>query len=432
MHWLQTLYICSAATLVPALRKSAKRDSASSANCGNGRFSSAGAGYNTFSKPWSEQGLSNVNREVNVYLPAGYDSSDTTPLPVVFIFGGWGERASQYYSRYDFKALADRDNFIVVYPDGLGDCQSNAQCGSYRSWNGVGTTGSDNSRQACNTSVHTANYCYSSVVAKYGSCHPCDWTTGYNDAAFIGETLDDVQASFCVDESKVFAWGCSNGGLMTHELAQKLPGRFAAIAAGCGGKPHTGWERDLPSGGAPISMMLISGRNDRTIPLETPPAGTNWWDGFLYASVDATTAAYKDYNGCQNSGSRSYPTEYTASGMSCTEEGYQCSGDVSVVSCLFDGGHDVNTATGSDSLQDEPQLAWSFFQSTFGGAPAPSPPSPPSPQPSPQPSPPAGGCTCNANFPYCWANDGFCYRCATCNGWSRNRCPGNCTADYAR
>lgn len=47
--------------------------------------------------------------------------------------------------------------------------------------------------------------------------------------------------------------------------------------------------------------------------------------------------------------------------MTCIEEGYKCRERTRVVSCIFNGGHNVNTATGSDSLQDEPQLAWSFF-----------------------------------------------------------------------
>merc|ERR1719277_2945809 len=97
---------------------------------GNGRFKprAGQTGLLSFTKPWEESRLGTGNHPVNIYLPSGYDSGSATALPVVFVFHGWGEKITTYHNKYDFKALADRDNFIVVYPQGLADCASGAQC----------------------------------------------------------------------------------------------------------------------------------------------------------------------------------------------------------------------------------------------------------------------------------------------------------------
>ena len=174
-------------------------------------------------------------------------------------------------------------------PEGLNDTAS-----GYTSWNGAGSSTSNQSLQSCKTSVTTTGACYDSCKLKKGKCHPCDWTTCYDDVAFIRYLLTDLGEKFCIDLDRVYAYGCSNGGLFVHQLAQSLPEDFAAIAAVCGGKPHRGYERAFKTGGPPVSMILLQGKDDETIPAHTPASSVSWWDGYYYANDTAVLRAYKD------------------------------------------------------------------------------------------------------------------------------------------
>jgi len=136
-------------------------------------------------------------RTYQQYVPRGYDGR--TKVPVVFDFHGYGSSAAQQMVYGDFRPLADRDTFLVVAPDGQG--------GS-RHFNLTGEAGLQ------------------------------------DDVAMVGALLDHVEATFCVDTTRVYATGMSDGGAMSSVLACKSPDRFAAFAPvavmifvpGCGGQ----------------------------------------------------------------------------------------------------------------------------------------------------------------------------------------------------
>lgn len=50
--------------------------------------------------------------------PAGLDPK--TPVPLVFVAHGFTMSSAVMQSLTDFDAVADRDKFVVVYPDGDG------------------------------------------------------------------------------------------------------------------------------------------------------------------------------------------------------------------------------------------------------------------------------------------------------------------------
>lgn len=315
---------------------------------------------------WEQPGLKPVARRYRLFLPDSYDPASASPL--MLIFHGWGESAMSYHGHYGFGRLASgragKHNFIAVYPQGLNDCKPGADCMSsnkkgYPSWNAVGSSSSSASRMSCDPERQSYNYCYESCArSKEGGCHPCDWATCYDDVGFVGAMLDELTTKLCIDTRRIFAWGCSNGGLMVHELVRGLPGQFAAIASTCGARPHAGWEGELIENGPPASVMLVGGVNDPTMPQHGRPD-----DGWLYADPEAVTAAYAQYNSCAGTTPRDFPVSgYSARQMQCSEDGYECEGDASVVRCTFVGVHDLNTGLGKDDLMDGPQLAWVFFQ----------------------------------------------------------------------
>ena len=106
--------------------------------------------------------------------------------------GGANAREQQRYVRMD--ALADREGFIVVYPDGTGPVRER-----FLTWNA-------------------------------GTC--CGAAAGgkVDDVAFVRALLDDLAGRIDYDATRVYATGLSNGAMMSYRLAAELPDRIAAIA----------------------------------------------------------------------------------------------------------------------------------------------------------------------------------------------------------
>ncbi len=128
-----------------------------------------------------------LQRTYLLHVPTGYDPHRLTPL--VLNMHGHGETAlkQEHYSHYS--ALADRDRFLVVYPQGV-----------------VGPDGKVG-------------------WATYGKKWP-----GVNDVLFFSDLLTRLQQQLCVDPQRIYATGISNGGGMTNLLACRMAGRIAAFA----------------------------------------------------------------------------------------------------------------------------------------------------------------------------------------------------------
>jgi polyhydroxybutyrate depolymerase len=106
--------------------------------------------------------------------------------------GGGNARAHQAYVRMD--ALADREHFLVVYPDGSGRMP-----GRLLTWNA-------------------------------GTCCGMSAATQVDDVGFVRALLDDLAARQPYDAARVYATGHSNGAMMSYRLAAELSDRIAAIA----------------------------------------------------------------------------------------------------------------------------------------------------------------------------------------------------------
>ena len=65
-----------------------------------------------------DQRVSGVRRSYYVHVPAGHDGK--TPLPVVVALHGAFSTARNFEEESGFSLLADRESFIVVYPQGIG------------------------------------------------------------------------------------------------------------------------------------------------------------------------------------------------------------------------------------------------------------------------------------------------------------------------
>lgn len=164
-----------------------------------------------------------MRRTYLVHVPAGYQGSSKLPLVVALHpFTGTGRSMERMTG---LSALADRDGFLVVYPDGRG-----------RVWN------ADPAAPA-------------SVVGA-----PAD------DVAFIAALVGHAVEALGADPSRVYVVGASSGGLMAHRVACELTGQFAAAASVMVTLPASWADHERPS--RPLPFVLVQGTEDPFFPWE--------------------------------------------------------------------------------------------------------------------------------------------------------------------
>ncbi len=145
--------------------------------------------------------------------------------PVVLVLHGGAGSAAAPRERSGFDALAQREGFMVVYPQGT-------------SW-GQG-------RHAWNT-----GYLMRRQVGRA------------DDVAFLDALIDRLISQYGADPKRVYMTGGSNGAMMTLVFATQRAERLAAIAPVMGAM----FSFDVrPS--RPIPILLINGALDQEVPIE--------------------------------------------------------------------------------------------------------------------------------------------------------------------
>lgn len=234
------------------------------------------------------------SRQYALHVPAGYTGQ---PTALVFSMHGFMSNYGEQQVLTGFSELADREGFIVVYPNGAGD--------SMLSWNA-------------------------------GDC--CEYTeTDRDDVGFVAALIDEVGRSACVDLDRVYATGYSNGGFLSHRLACELGDRIAAIATVAG---VLGIPPESCNPGRPISVLQLHGSADLVVPY---PGGTpaGWEMSFpgvappQFRSAEATRDFWAMENGC----SMQLTPGYAMGDVACQTYA-DCPAEGSVELCTVDaGGH---------------------------------------------------------------------------------------------
>jgi polyhydroxybutyrate depolymerase len=151
---------------------------------------SAGCGTTTQGPVVEEKRTVVVNgaeRWFLVTVPGAHDGS--TPLPLVIDYHGLGEGAQIHTLMSAFSPVAEREGFVVAFPQGQFDPVR---------WNAGATT----------TFVGDPN----------------------DDLTFTDDIIDSLGESLCLDRTRVYASGLSYGAFMTSLLACGRSERFAAVA----------------------------------------------------------------------------------------------------------------------------------------------------------------------------------------------------------
>jgi len=276
-----------------------------------------------------------------VYVPTSYDSY--TPMPVIIQHPGWGLDAKSEESGAGITKFAERDGFISVTAQGGDD---NDNYGSWYSWNAVGSTQSPGPAGAtCTTAASNSQYCYTSCG--YCSDYPqCDWTTcletvtpsgtGRSDVGgFIPGLFDTLEDQLCIDTTRQFAAGESNGGMQTYQLGVDLGHRLAGIAPQFGSF-HRGYNM-VPKVGVPV--LDLHGTSDTTVPANKSLSGDGWYYTTTHEIFNGNSYSigWKEVNGCEGTPTVYHAKQSGREGLWCVSEGYCSGGDV--VRCVWHGGH---------------------------------------------------------------------------------------------
>jgi polyhydroxybutyrate depolymerase len=167
-------------------------------------------------------------RTYTLYVPASASEHSPAPL-VIALHGGLGQGKTMA-TLSGFSQLADREGYLVAYPDGL-----------RRRWRDGRTMPTG-------------------LVADEA-----------DDIAFMSALIDDAATLHPVDRKRVFATGISNGAIFSHYLALKLGDRIAAIAPVAGGiATEVAADFHPPS---PVSVLIINGRDDPLVPYDGGAVG---------------------------------------------------------------------------------------------------------------------------------------------------------------
>ncbi|MBK8262084.1 MAG: dienelactone hydrolase family protein [Nannocystis sp.] len=202
------------------------------------------------------------DRDFIIRLPSGYDGA--SPLPVVVaMHGGGGDKegmnaitcaGGDEASPACLSAVAEREGFIVVYPDGF------ANPLGFRSWNHGGDGDGLHCSYACKE--------------------------GVDDVAYVRALLDEIARVAEIDPARIYATGFSNGGGMSHRLACELADRFAAFAPVGGANQFALSHACAPSRAAPI--LAIHGSDDPCWPYAGGEADCLSTEEGAYAAVEAS------------------------------------------------------------------------------------------------------------------------------------------------
>lgn len=158
-------------------------------------------------------------RHYVLYLPA-HPAERPALLVVLHGSGSNGERMRRE-SGYRFDALADRDGFLVLYPDGFEG-----------HWNDC--------RKAASYSARRLNI---------------------DDVGFLSTMIERLQRERGVDPQRIFVTGYSNGGQMALRLAAEAPDAVAGVAAIAASLPSAENDACRPAQ-QPKATLLMNGTRD--------------------------------------------------------------------------------------------------------------------------------------------------------------------------
>lgn len=256
--------------------------------------------------------------------PTNLSATATSPVPrpLILDFAGLGESAAFQSGMSQFGALGQQEGFVSAFPEGTGDPVR---------WDMTGLAPSN------------------------------------PDLAFVSALLDQLEATQCIDTSRVYASGFSDGAYLASALACAMSDRFTAIGAVSG--------LQLPtrcSNVRPVPIITFHGTADPILPYGGGTGTAN-----LSQLLDDTEATptpiptvVRDWAARDGCAPQSVDTDVASQ---VVLHSFRCPAGISVqFYSVLGGGHSWpgSQSSSTESATDGPttfqinatSLMWSFFQ----------------------------------------------------------------------
>lgn len=193
-----------------------------------------------------------------VHVPSQNDKKNPIPLLFVLHGGGGTGKGMVQLTLGGFNILAEKEGFIVVYPDGV-----------EKHWNdGRGLRRYHLQREHI------------------------------DDVGFISALIDHLEQELNIDKRRIYITGISNGGMMSYRLACELTDRIAAISPVASSMGENISLNCSPS--KPISVLMINGVEDPLVPWKGGEIKVGPLQFGKVLSVSSTVRFWVNHNQCSS------------------------------------------------------------------------------------------------------------------------------------
>jgi len=191
-----------------------------------------------------------VTRHYILHVPVSYQQGKAVAL--IFNFHGYGSNSQQEENLTDMSAKADRENFMVVYPDGLN-----------HAW------------------------------------HDGSGAEGNADKQFVRDLIMNLENQYSIDTKRIYATGFSNGGGMTNRLGCDMADLIAAIAPNSGA--YNLWQDCHPA--RPVPVLAFHGLDDNVVPYAGGTPKT------MEPPIEEWAASWATIDGCSSTPAITMPVD---------------------------------------------------------------------------------------------------------------------------
>eukprot|EP00026_Physarum_polycephalum_P012680 Phypoly_transcript_13007.p1 GENE.Phypoly_transcript_13007~~Phypoly_transcript_13007.p1 ORF type:complete len:318 (-),score=34.48 Phypoly_transcript_13007:129-1082(-) len=231
-------------------------------------------------------------------------------FPIIFLFHGGGGTGLQAQNSYGMDTISNTYDVITVYPNGVDN-----------TWN-------------------AGDQCCGQANAR-----------NISDIEFVNVMLDHIQSVMCIDSTRIYATGMSNGAVFSYDVACQISTRFAAVAIVEGTLDYSACNNTNP-----ISLFHIHGDSDINIPYNGSYGCGK--ETFAWTSVPNAIARFLETDNCPCNFNRTMAgTSHCGSTQSTFSDGTVCtyfgrgSDNTNVTLCMvkngghsWSGSHKVGTA----------------------------------------------------------------------------------------
>jgi len=211
-----------------------------------------------------------LKRTFLVHIPPSYDENKSMPLVIALHGGGGSAKDMVKLTKGGFNRLADKEGFIVVYPEGTEHPRP------------IKTRWNDGRDERFSQA---------------------------DDVGFISALIEYLAQSINIDRARIYATGMSNGAHMSMRLARELSDKIVAVAPAAYSMPKR--YEQVPVSTKSISFLIMVGTDD---PI-TPWQGGNMPDSTgrrmlgEILSVPQTVGVLVSHNQCSSTSTITYEAD---------------------------------------------------------------------------------------------------------------------------